>query len=165
MKAKKLKIIPVLLIVTIISAALALAVWGLSAGLNEPELDIIATNLSFRDSVYIKYAVSFKDISSMDDIELLIWRDPQEDYTLGTEDASIKQSGTSIVSGNECLIFDYSISCNLCVLPRWRICSCCYDFFNHFTSNFFFLKLSYASSFKENFAEFHLKHPFSNKLF
>ena len=71
------------------------------------ELDIYATNLSFSDSVYIKYAVTYKNVNASD-IKMLVWTKPQTEYVKGTETAVLENVGTSTVEGKEdCLVFDY----------------------------------------------------------
>lgn len=70
------------------------------------ELDIYATNLSFSNSVYIKYAVAYKNVNASD-IKMLIWTKPQTEYIKGTESAVLENAGTSTVEGKECLVFDY----------------------------------------------------------
>lgn len=107
MKSKH-KVLPIVLIIAMVTAILAFTVLALTTTLPEPQLEIVGTNLSFSDSVYIKYAVSFDEIESEDDIKLLIWRTPQTDYTAGTEAAAISASGTSEVSGRQCAIFNYT---------------------------------------------------------
>lgn len=70
-----------------------------------PTLKIKACNLSFENSVAIKYAVE----SSVENVKLLIWTKPMEDYVLGTQAKEIVSSGVSDeeeVKG--CYIFDYT---------------------------------------------------------
>lgn len=72
-------------------------------------LDITATNLSFEDSVYIKYSVAFdKKYVNPDDIRMLIWRDAQDEYTKGSELVELESIGTEVIDGVECAIFAYS---------------------------------------------------------
>ena len=74
---------------------------------NTPSLDIIAKNLSFSDSIYLKYAVAAENVDNLGDIRLLVWTEPQEDYLLGTEDYSLSPQGEATVSGQKCAIFNF----------------------------------------------------------
>lgn len=69
-----------------------------------PEMTIAACNLSFRDTVCIKYAVA----SNVEDVKLLIWDEAQSEYTVGTETAQLSSVESATVNGTECLIFDYT---------------------------------------------------------
>ncbi len=89
---------------------LLLAIAGMAIGqiaTDAPEMSIVAANLSFSDSVYIKYAVSFENIDDDENVKLLVWSAPHDDYTLGTQTVSLESDGTTTVSGKECLVFDY----------------------------------------------------------
>ena len=68
----------------------------------EPDLQIVACNLSFQDSIYVKYAVKGNDLSG---VKLLIWKTPQTEYYYGSQDYIINSSGSETVSGNTCSIF------------------------------------------------------------
>ncbi len=76
-----------------------------SASEPEPELDIVGCNLSFRDNVYIKYAVDGTDLS---DVKLLIWTAPQTSYEYGTQNAILNSIGIEEVAGRNCVIFQYT---------------------------------------------------------
>lgn len=71
------------------------------------KLDIYATNLSFSDSVYIKYAVTCNNVDASD-VKVLIWTKPQTEYVKGTETAELSTVGTDNVAGKDCIIFNYS---------------------------------------------------------
>ncbi len=89
---------------------LLLAIAGMAIGqiaADAPEMSIVATNLSFSDSVYIKYAVSFENIDDAENVKLLVWDAPHKDYTAGTQKVSLDSDGTATVSGKTCLVFDY----------------------------------------------------------
>ena len=82
---KKWRVIGTVAIVGML--ALLLTVTGLAIGEGvapAPEMSIVATNLSFSDSVYIKYAVSFENVDSAEDIKLLVWKEAEDSYLLGT---------------------------------------------------------------------------------
>ncbi len=70
----------------------------------EPELSIPYCNLSFRDSVCIKYAVK----SNTADVKLLIWTSPEKEYTVGTQDAEIAEYYEEDIGGVPHKIFDYT---------------------------------------------------------
>lgn len=73
----------------------------------DAKLEIYAQNLSFDNSVYIKYAVTYKNVSPAD-IKLLIWTTPQAEYVKGTEIAELSTVGTDTIEGKSCVVFDYS---------------------------------------------------------
>ncbi len=110
MKSKKTwRIIGISVMIGI--ASLLLAIAGLAIeqiGADTPEMSIVATNLSFSDSVYIKYAVSYENIDDAENVKLLVWRDGDGEYTLGSQDATVSADGHATVSGKYCLIFNYS---------------------------------------------------------
>ena len=72
----------------------------------EPAVTISGCNLSFSDTIYIKYAVSFKNAAA-DDIKMLIWLTPCEEYVAGTEDTTVACDGTQEVDGKTYAIFAY----------------------------------------------------------
>ena len=74
------------------------------AQVSAPNLDIEYCNLSFRDSVCIKYAVRENEA----DVKLLIWTAPEAEYTIGTEDADIATYYTEEIGGVSYMIFDYT---------------------------------------------------------
>ena len=75
-----------------------------SASSPAPELNIAYCNLSFRDSVCIKYAVS----SNVSDVKILIWTSPEAEYTVGTHDDEITEYYTEDINGTSHMIFDYT---------------------------------------------------------
>ena len=73
-------------------------------------LDIVSTNLSFSDSVYIKYAVEYdKNEVNIDDVHMLIWLEAQDEYTKdkGTHVVQLDNVGTEVIDGVNCIIFQY----------------------------------------------------------
>ena len=70
----------------------------------ETEISIPYCNLSFRDSVCIKYAVK----SNVTDVKLLIWTSPKSEYTVGTHDAEITKYYEEDINGEAHKIFDYT---------------------------------------------------------
>lgn len=69
-----------------------------------PKLAIAYCNLSFRDSICLKYAVS-ADVS---DVKLLIWTSPRTEYTIGTHQDEITAYTTESIEGETYHIFDYT---------------------------------------------------------
>ena len=69
-----------------------------------PTISIASCNLSFRDSIAIKYAVK----SNRADVKLLIWTAPMADYTLGTESKVIEKAYIEKINGTEYYVFDYT---------------------------------------------------------
>ena len=74
------------------------------AATTTPELDIAYCNLSFRDSVCIKYAVD----SNVSNAKVLIWTAPQTEYTIGSQNEEITEYYTEEISGTSYMIFDYT---------------------------------------------------------
>lgn len=77
----------------------------------EAPIKMVARNLSFRDSVAIKYA--FQADSAERQLKLLVWTSPVEEYVLGTEDACItdyviRDIKTSSGTLTGCHVFDYT---------------------------------------------------------
>ncbi len=70
----------------------------------DQELNIAYCNLSFRDTVCIKYAVR-ADVS---DVKILIWNSPKSEYSIGTQDSEITEYYTETISGVPHKIFDYT---------------------------------------------------------
>ena len=108
MKKTKLKLIPVSLLLGLLSLILVFTALALNTDQEEPDLSIVGTNLSFSESVYIKYAVAYDGLDEYEDIKLLIWNNPQTDYTIGTENSVLESVGTGTVADKECLIFNYT---------------------------------------------------------
>lgn len=69
-----------------------------------PELSVDGCNLSFENSIYIKYAVK----SNVSDVKLLIWREAQTEYTKDNADATLTSIGTENIGGTDYVIFKYT---------------------------------------------------------
>ncbi len=100
----KKKIAALLLTLVLIAGSLSALVIITGASTPTPELDIAYCNLSFRDSVCIKYAVS----SNVDDVKILIWTSPKDEYTVGTQDDEITDYYSEDINGISHKIFDYT---------------------------------------------------------
>lgn len=99
------KICIVTLSLVFLFIAISMTAVCIKANTEDPKLEIRYCNLSFRDSVCIKYAVSAKNTT---DVKILIWNSPQSDYTIGTESEQITSVGKNIIDGEDYVIFDYS---------------------------------------------------------
>ena len=75
-----------------------------SAETVEPQMSIAYCNLSFRDTVCIKYAVA----SNVSDVKILIWTSPEAEYTVGTHDSEITKYYTENIGGVPHMVFDYT---------------------------------------------------------
>ncbi len=93
-------------IVAIFTVVLAIIMlFAISATTTEPSLDVYACNLSFRDNVCIKYAIPHNDPN----VKLLIWTQPQTEYTLETKEQILEPVGTQVIDETvQCIIFDYT---------------------------------------------------------
>ena len=78
------KVIKIALVVTVLSLALA-AVTLFASGTNEPSANIERYNLTFKDSVYISYAVSFDNVPDGAECGILVWKEAQSAYTVDSE--------------------------------------------------------------------------------
>ena len=71
---------------------------------NAPTLSIEKCNLSLRDNVCIKYAVT---TNSSAKTTLLVWDAPQTEYTYGTQTKEIESKETQTISGKTYKVYDY----------------------------------------------------------
>ena len=57
-----------------------------NASTETPSLTIVSNNLSYKDSIYMIYAVGYDGFDkTQNEIKMLFWEDIQQEYTLGTE--------------------------------------------------------------------------------
>lgn len=70
-----------------------------------PTLSLDYANLSFRDSICIKYAVK---ADGLENVTLLCWTEGQQSYTKGTETRVLHAAGTETIEEVEYLVFDYT---------------------------------------------------------
>lgn len=94
------------LILTLVLMISILSVFAIMARADSttPEMDIEYCNLSFRDSVCIKYAVK----SNVSDVKILIWTSPKTEYVVGTQDDEISTYYNEDIDGTPHIIFDYT---------------------------------------------------------
>ena len=93
----------------VVMTAMVLTVFAISAGAasaSEPSLNIAGANLSFSESVYIKYAVERENVND-GDVRMLIWTAPQAEYVYGTQ-ADIIEPKIDTIDGVEYLVFNYT---------------------------------------------------------
>ena len=95
-------LLAILLLIPLVSTGVDTA--GATDG--EPHLNIYACNLSFSDTIYIKYAVSFDSVDE-DAISLLIWAQPQSEYTFENKTTQLFAVAKETINGQSCLVFDY----------------------------------------------------------
>ena len=100
----KKRIITLLLLVALIISVLSSFVISTKATDLTPDLSIDYCNLSFRNSVCIKYAVK----SNVKDVKILIWTSPEDKYTVGTHDGEITEYYEENIDGTFYAIFDYT---------------------------------------------------------
>lgn len=106
MKKRILLICAALVLVLTLSTVLALTIAGETETPAAPELTIDFANLSFRNEVCIKYAVSAENAEF---VKLLVWTTPQTSYTKGTEDKVLNPVSPEIINGVEYkYVFDYT---------------------------------------------------------
>ena len=96
----------VLLLIGATVAVVILATGGSEKSAGDAKLKIEATNLSFQNAVYIKYAVSAKNVSA-GDVSLLVWTSPVDEYVKGTEAYVLENVGSEKIDGVNCLIFNF----------------------------------------------------------
>ena len=72
----------------------------------DPNLSIKACNLSFEDSIYIKYAVSGNELG--DNVKLLVWTEPEEQYLYGSQKYILTSIETASVNGTACQIYQFT---------------------------------------------------------
>ncbi len=108
MSEKMMAIIIVAVLVvsaTVVIAAISIANAAEQSNVT-PSLAIVGKNLSFSDSLYIKYGIKTEGIDTESTkVQLLVWSKPQDKYIKGTETEVIYDSGVDAESGY--LIFDY----------------------------------------------------------
>jgi len=71
-----------------------------------PTMTIESNNLSYSDTLYMLYAVSNEGFDrTQNQIQLLFWEEPQEEYTYGTQDDAVTTTDRAKVKGKDCLVF------------------------------------------------------------
>lgn len=99
-----------ILIIALVSIMLisAMGISSVFATENEstPELDIYKHNLSFDDTIYLLYAVDAQNVDKSD-VELLLWTEPQSEYTADNAKIKLSSAGTTKIDEKTCLVFEY----------------------------------------------------------
>ncbi len=103
--SKRLKIW-IAVAMSVLVLMLGAAIVGIAQGASpDPVLSIDYSNLSFRDAVYLKYAVKAENADAST-VKLKVWS--EEDYLAGNEPTAVLSSvATEQIDGQEYLIFDY----------------------------------------------------------
>lgn len=97
-----LKLLALTLVISMLVIGTSIIV---SANSTAPELSIDYCNLSFRDSVCIKYAVAS---TSTEETTVLLWNEPSNEYLYGTHIAELETVGNQTISGETYKVFDYT---------------------------------------------------------
>ncbi|MBR2466997.1 MAG: InlB B-repeat-containing protein [Clostridia bacterium] len=103
MKRIKKFLMPIALVM-LISLTLPMMFVGAESEGADVQIDIGYCNLSFKDSVRIKYAVSTSEANT----SLLIWTEEQSEYTYGTHTTELKNAYNDTISGAPYKVFDYN---------------------------------------------------------
>lgn len=61
-------------------------------------------NISYEDSIFIWFALDTQNTNT----QILVWKEPQEVYEKGTEDAVLQSNGTVRINGKTCLTYKYN---------------------------------------------------------
>ena len=77
-----------------------------STNVTAPPLAIKGKNLSFSDSTYIIFYVEANDVDA-NDVKLLVWNTPQNDYTVKTATKKLSPLRTENIGGKDYLRFEY----------------------------------------------------------
>lgn len=72
-----------------------------------PALSIPGQNLTIKDNVYIIYYVDAQNVS-LNDVKLLVWREPQSEYTKSTAEKVLSSKVTETFGTNTYLRFEYN---------------------------------------------------------
>ncbi len=100
----KKRIVILLLALVLLGNTASFFVLGTGADAPTPELSIAYCNLSFQNSVCIKYAVK----SNVSNVKILIWNAPETEYVVGTQDDVITHFETQSIGGEPHMVFDYA---------------------------------------------------------
>lgn len=90
--------------------AVVLAVGTVIAlGFGDPAVTVEKYNLTFKDTVYLTYAVRFDNLPSGAEKGILVWDKPQSEYTVNTGGYTkiTAHSGTVNFGNGTCYIYDY----------------------------------------------------------
>ena len=60
----------------------------------EPYMNFSACSVIFGNTTYLRYRVVADNVSSINNVRLLVWKDAQEEYVFGTEDYCISPAGS-----------------------------------------------------------------------
>lgn len=100
----KRKLLIALLTIVLIAGVFGALTIAASAETAAPEMNIAYCNISFQDSVCIKYAVK----SNTSDVKILIWNTPEAEYLIGTQDDEITAYYDENINKVPHMVFDYT---------------------------------------------------------
>ena len=94
------------LLIAVLTVVSSFTVFSVVTGASSPapELTLVYANLSFRDSICMKFALD----SNVDDVKLLVWTSPEEEYVIGTQDSELTPY-LGEIEGETYKMFDYPI--------------------------------------------------------
>lgn len=72
-----------------------------------PTLEVTYTNLSFKDTVYIKYAVAAENVTP-EDVRMYVFTEPQSNYKDTSKATVLLPQYLDEIEGEEYIIFDYT---------------------------------------------------------
>ena len=78
-----------------------------ATGESTPTLEVTYTNLSFKDTVYIKYAVAAENVTP-DDVRMYVFTEPQSNYKDTSKATVLLPQYLDEIEGEEYIIFDYT---------------------------------------------------------
>ena len=95
------------LLIAVLTVVSSFAVFGVVTGASSPapQLNLAYANLSFRDSICMKFAID----ANVDNVKLLVWTSPEAEYVKGTEDGAISNYYNGTINGVSYKMFDYPI--------------------------------------------------------
>ena len=71
-------------------------------------LSIYACNLSFKDNVYILYAVENQNVTDLSAVKLLTWTEGRQEYLFGTQDYELSYVRQETINGKNCVVYENS---------------------------------------------------------
>ena len=88
LQRNKWTVIFFMLLSAVLCAIMAIGI-TVASGDNARSLVIAKTNLAFEDNVYILYAVDSQGIENKEQIKVLVWDEPQEEYVYGDKESVV----------------------------------------------------------------------------
>ena len=85
------------ILLVIVTVALLFGVVGIMAhagNIEEPVLNYASCSLILENTTYIRYRATVENVASVEDVKLLVWLTPQEEYVYGNQDYTVSPRGT-----------------------------------------------------------------------